>query len=114
VGGGPHVGLRVVIDVGCLPLGLRPVLGLEGRIDLEQGCSLTLAQREIGGDGGRDRLVALALVEDPRLDVQGLRGPWAIRVRISALGFRSPRSTWLRYGLETSAALANCRSDICA
>ncbi len=43
-----------------------------------------------------------------------IRSPWAIRLRISALGLRSPRSTWLRYGFETSAALASWRRDICA
>src|SRR5690606_29431343 len=32
----------------------------------------------------------------------------------SALGLRSPRSIWLRYGLDTPAASASCRSDNCA
>src|SRR5579859_7412122 len=43
-----------------------------------------------------------------------MRSPLAICCRISALGLRSPRSIWLRYGLETPAAEASWRSEILA
>src|SRR5262249_8277984 len=38
----------------------------------------------------------------------------AICCKISALGLRSPRSIWLRYGLDTPAAEESCRSEILA
>src|SRR5882757_9444354 len=40
--------------------------------------------------------------------------PLAICCRISALGLRSPRSIWLRYGLDTPANLDSWRKEICA
>src|SRR5215467_9805841 len=43
-----------------------------------------------------------------------MRRPLAICCKISALGRRSPRSTWLRYGLEMPAADASWRSEIFA
>src|SRR5215470_18319502 len=43
-----------------------------------------------------------------------MRKPLAICCKISALGRRSPRSTWLRYGLEIPAAEASWRSEIFA
>src|SRR5215469_3709892 len=43
-----------------------------------------------------------------------MRRPLAICCRISALGRRSPRSIWLRYGLDTPAADASWRIEILA
>src|SRR5580693_3820981 len=40
-----------------------------------------------------------------------MRSPLAICCRMSALGLRSPRSIWLRYGLDTPAACASWRID---
>ena len=39
---------------------------------------------------------------------------WRAAGSTSALGLRSPRSIWLRYGLLTPACSASCRSEICA
>src|SRR6266511_5819997 len=40
-----------------------------------------------------------------------MRSARAIACRISALGFRNPRSIWLRYGFEMPASSLSLRSD---
>jgi len=43
-----------------------------------------------------------------------MRSPLAICCRISALGLRTPRSIWLRYGLDTPASFDSWRNEIFA
>ena len=84
----------------------RVLLVAERQIDPEQGLLLLLRQVVVGRAPHAGRRPRRRL-EDPRLDVEGLRrdpSAFAICWRISAEGFRRPLSIWLRYGFEIPAS----------
>ena len=95
-------------------------LGLEGPVDLQQGAALRIGEAGVGGDGinhGVTGLWPVLLVEDSRLDVERLGGdPQGTGKPVEDVGTGSTQASLdlAQVGVETPAAAASCRTDICA